>query len=346
MAPPKSKARNAVAQSDNDTDFPANENLSIPLPPHRTNEQLNLAVLGRHTPDIKGILSIASYVVVYKFSPETQSWDKTGIEGTMFVAQLASSAEGAARFSVIVLNRRSMDNFDVELTTSDDVEITDDYIILQDPTEDGSLQIFGLWVFTEPAPSSTAHARDINAQMIKQCASMAENSRKTIEVLKQAANDAESSDEDLQSVPMGRQLSLRELFGQQRVSDAGFSIHHHAPAPSSIPKPSNFAKVQVQPQVQPQAQATQPAQQVVEAPSASSTPRFTNTPDTDFFLSAPKSAQAQRKPKNHHPARPKKGPKSASPPPAQLSADYANMTRNSELYEVFQKTRAEGYNGA
>lgn len=34
-------------------------------------------------------------------------------------------------------------------------------------------------------------------------------------------------DQIQESVPMGRQLSLRELFGQQRAQDSAWSTHNH-----------------------------------------------------------------------------------------------------------------------
>lgn len=337
MAPAKNKSRAAAAVSDYETDYAAQDSLANLAPPpiNRTNDELNLAVLRRHYPDLISIVSIASFCVVYAFSPTTQAWEKYGVDGTLFINQLTPSEEGVSRFSVVVFNRRSMEKFSVELKTADDVEVTDDYVILQSQHDDGSLQIFGLWIFTEPPPSSTAHAREINGEMIKQVAALVDNSRKTLEAM-----NNESSDEP-DSVPMGRQLSLRELFGKQREADAGFSIHHHEtphiPEASTLPAIPNYPQSQVQ--------ATQPAQQPAANPANVATPRFTNTPDTDFFLSAPKvtPTQGQRKPKHHPPRR--QHSKETPPVPAQYAADYANMERQ-EFYDVFQKTGAEGWTGS
>ncbi|KAL0262150.1 hypothetical protein SLS55_003589 [Diplodia seriata] len=336
---PKNRSRAPAAVSDYETDYPSQNSLAnLAPPPHRTNDELNLAVLRRHYPDLISIVSIASFCVVYGFSPETQAWEKYGVDGTLFINQLMPSDEGAARFSVIVFNRRSMEKFSVELKSADDVELTDDYVILQSQHEDGSLQIFGLWIFTEPHPSSTARAREINAEIIKQCAALVDNSRKTIEAMN---NESSDEPDEPESVPMGRQLSLRELFGKQREADAGFSIHHHetphVPAASTLPTIPSHPR--------PQAQAAQPAQQSVAPLGNAATPRFTNTPDTDFFLSAPKvtptpQTQGQRKPKGH-PIR-QQQPTEASPVATQYSANYADMNRT-EFFDNFNKTRAEGW---
>ncbi|KAK8169964.1 hypothetical protein IWX90DRAFT_194735 [Phyllosticta citrichinensis] len=249
-------------QSDYDTDTNQNDiNLAVPVAGPRTTEVLNLSVLRRQDPNITGILSIAPYVVLYQISVETSTWEKSGTEGTMFVVQLTNSEIGSTRFAVVILNRRSLDNFIAELKTPEDVEVNEDFVILSVPTiNQEESQIYGLWIFSEPPPSSTAESREINARMIQECARMAETSRKAMQQLNP---DYASSDhqEAPQSVAMGRQVSLRELFGQQREADADFSIHEHgAPPASSLPKPP----AHVMP-----------------------TPMFAPTADTQFFHAAP-----------------------------------------------------------
>lgn len=260
--------------SDYDTDTAAltDTGLLQPLPPPtRTNEELNLTVLRRHNPSITGILSIAPYAVVYNFSATSSTWEKRGVEGTLFVVQLSSdqlrfndhlSSESrdvsVTRFGVVVLNRRGLDNFEAELKCSEDVEITEEYVILQVRNDfpgqngyrdEGSGQelapdIIGLWIFSEPPPSSTAQARVLNAQVIQECAKQAEISRKLAEEASQQARlrqeqarsmngqgqiDAfeDPTQDDALSIPMGRQLSLRQLFGQQRQDDDAWSVRGH-----------------------------------------------------------------------------------------------------------------------
>lgn len=200
-----------------------------PPPPTRTNAELNLSVLRRHDPAIASILSIAPYAVVYIFSPASQQWEKSGIEGTLFVCQLSPSELGAERYSVVVLNRRSMDNFRVELLDGSDVDITEDYVILQSSDDDGNPQVYGLWIFSEPPPSSTANSRSINAQIIQECAIQAQTTRKMAEQSSQADGQLGEEFEIVESEPMGRQLSLKELFGQQREQDDGWSVRSHSP---------------------------------------------------------------------------------------------------------------------
>ncbi|KAK2848486.1 hypothetical protein FQN49_005674 [Arthroderma sp. PD_2] len=225
--------------------------------PTRTNEELNLGVLRRHDPSISSILSLAQYAVVYLFNATTQLWEKIGIEGTLFVCQLTQGEIGEERYSVFLLNRRGMDNFDVKLSTGDDIEITDEYVILKVDEQDRGLEghehgaivtspgrkamIYGLWIFSEPAPSSTADARSLNAQVIKECAVHAGESRKVAEERLAAERNRNAAQQNAYpggagheepsqgGVPMGRQISLKELFGQQRAQDDEWSVKMHSP---------------------------------------------------------------------------------------------------------------------
>jgi hypothetical protein len=230
---------------------------SIPSPT-RTNEELNLAVLRRHNPVITSILSLAPYAVVYLFSATTQLWEKSGIEGTLFVCQLTQGDLGEERYSVLVLNRRGMNNFEANLASGEDVELTEEYVILRVDGQnsggrgeggDGQTSktadsresmIYGLWIFSEPLPSSTAETRALNAQVIKECAVHGGESKKFAAEQKFARerlaaernhHPASGTEEGAHSsVPMGRQISLKELFGQQRAQDDEWSVKVHSPS--------------------------------------------------------------------------------------------------------------------
>ena len=279
---------------------------SLPPPPTgppRSTADLNLSVLRRYNPSIHSIIALAPYAVLYVFVPETQKWDKCNIEGTLFVCGLEDDPDlpGAQRFVAVVLNRRGLDNFATLLDKSHDVEVTDEYVILQvhgDLTiEDGNeedqaqpgVKIYGLWIFSEGG-TSTADIRRQVAAVIKECAATAETSRVAAEEamrLAQAASPNYHQDQHTEepvSAPMGRQLSLRELFGQQREQDAGFSVHdHHSPqAKAAMPQFQAFQ---------------QPLQQQQPPPPPQQPPMFMNNPDTAFFRgNSPYRAAMERRP--------------------------------------------------
>ena len=202
----------------------------IPPPPEqRTNEELNLFVLKRHNREVTSVEYVAPYAVVYQFSPDSQEWEKSGIEGTAFVCGLQPSQERFERFEVTVLNRRGLENFKLELLSTADVEVTEEYIILNDIVE-GVPKVYGLWIFSEPPPSSTSHHRRAIAHKIQECTQRVEAGKRPVR--KESLNGHDKGIEE--GVPMGRQLSLKELFGQQRQQDDSWSIRSHSPRRPSV----------------------------------------------------------------------------------------------------------------
>jgi len=181
--------------------------------------------------------------------------------------------------------------------------------------------VYGLWIFAEEG-ASTEKAREDNAMEIARCAQLAEESGK-IALLRvanvqeenrqldmgggdgYAAEQEESEVEPAGSVPMGRQVSLRELFGKQREQDAGFAVKHH-----ESPK---FQDVQpVLPTIQQRVETQQPPTAAAPQEKAP-TPMFFSNPDTDFFRSGPRFTPQQNE-----------TPTPAAPAPAPPSLEGEN----------------------
>lgn len=165
----KSRAHHSQPQappqlSDYETDAPQAIDYPPPPPPGRSNEELNLSAIRRHYPEVNAVHHVAPYAVLYAFSLETEQWEKVGVEGSLFICGLVPSAAGVERYGVVMLNRRSMDNFYMDITGPDGLEFTDEYIIMQGD------QVYGLWIFCEPPPSSTANARAETVAKIQELA--------------------------------------------------------------------------------------------------------------------------------------------------------------------------------
>lgn len=249
------------AQSDYDTDTAAitDTAASHAPPPQRTNTELNLTVLRRYVPDIEHIVAIAPFSAVYTFSPETQQWEKCGVEGTLFVCQLTG-----ARYTVVIPNRKSLDNFITELLSADDVEITEQYVILQATGEDGTPQIYGLWIFSDESESQTS-TREYIAQTIQSCAMQAQSARESASV----ADENGYSEEDGYGVDGTTQMQ-RQMGEEQAVSEQ---------AGQRLDLLQLFGKLAVQPSEQIQNQPELPGPPQVSAQPV----RFPSTADTDFF---------------------------------------------------------------
>ncbi|KAL6879951.1 hypothetical protein HDV57DRAFT_518003 [Trichoderma longibrachiatum] len=178
-------------------------------PPPRTNTELNLSVLQRYLPSISRILSIAANAVVYTFDAAAQSWEKSGIEGTMFVCAqtpLPDDVHNRPRACVFVLSRRGLDNVIVDLARVGHVEIMGELVILKvESDHEAEEKVLGLWIHNDEAET-----RATNGAIIEESWKIA-----------RAAGTVEN--EGLEAGPeagpamqaIGRPLTLNELFGRQ-----------------------------------------------------------------------------------------------------------------------------------
>ena len=123
----------------------------------------------------------------------TQSWEKSGIEGSLFVVRLSTTSnpvtttitttnttttsigrdgeedegeEGGA-YTIFVLNRRGLENFALGLGTVQAVDVEGEYIIVRAGRGEGT-NVHGLWVFEEEM-GSTQGVRARCAQCIMEC---------------------------------------------------------------------------------------------------------------------------------------------------------------------------------
>src|SRR5262249_41229325 len=114
---------------------------------------------------------------------------------------------------------------------------------------------------------------------------------------------APEDDTEGESVPMGRQLSLRELFGQQREQDSGWSVHVHQspqeppiqPVPTHQPSITSHA-VTVAQFIRAAPTTTAGSASTPGRPKVSPTSQFQMHPDTAFFISGPSRTPSQQQP--------------------------------------------------
>lgn len=298
--PPKTRRKNqhhqpqaATTDYDSETVLNAATNYVVD---NRSIDDLNFSVLKRYLPTIHTVLGIANYAVLYTFNPPAQAWQKADIEGTLFVCALGPSANGLDQCCAIILNRRGLENFIVNIQSPGDIEVSGEYLYLRSET-DG--ETYGLWIFSEE-DTSTAQQREHICGLITELAKKAEAEQAEVSNglgTEDATEDV--TEADAESVPMGRQLSLRELFGQQREQDSGFAIHSHQ-SPRGLP-----AQPVVHAHHHPHSHTTHSsrpastiapptAMQVAEAPKPVPTPQFQMSADTAFFMSGPSRTPQSR----------------------------------------------------
>ncbi|KAH7178708.1 hypothetical protein DER46DRAFT_696391 [Fusarium sp. MPI-SDFR-AT-0072] len=136
-------------------------------PPPRTNTELNLSVLQRYLPSIHTILSIAANAVIYTFNSASESWEKSGVEGTMFVCAQSPLPEDPGqrpRACVFVLNRRGLDNVIVDLSRVTHAEVSGELVIMKVEGEwqEGD-KVLGVWIHNDKDET-----REVNAAIIQE----------------------------------------------------------------------------------------------------------------------------------------------------------------------------------
>lgn len=193
-------------------------------------KNLNLSVLTKHDPEVADFLWVAPYAVVYVFAAETQAWEKSGIEGSFFICTLQENHESADRYKVILLNRRGLDSFRFELQHEDQVEFTDELIIFHDSDQNGESQVYGIWIFSEPEPSSTANQPMHVTELLKQCLRLAQQGRLTRAKHAHQTGNGDATVKQASEAPFNPQDALTEALAQSGLQDDSWAVRRQTPS--------------------------------------------------------------------------------------------------------------------
>ncbi|CAL8318464.1 unnamed protein product [Lota lota] len=100
---------------------------------------ISLAALRRQDPYINNIVDVASQVALYTFNNRTNEWEKTEVEGTLFVyTRLASPRHGFT-----IMNRLSMENLTEPITKELDFQLQDPFLLYRN----ARFVIHGIWFY-------------------------------------------------------------------------------------------------------------------------------------------------------------------------------------------------------
>lgn len=181
----------------------------------------NMKVLRRHDPLIVDIIESASFVVLYSHDGE---WTKTGIEGPMFLYRRSASPA----YGFFVLNRNGVENYSANLTKSDDLELTTEFIIYRATKDE---DVVGIWIF-EPSQRESVGKQMLKLQSMPSTGSLEDMNANS----STAAPPTLFSPLTTSSSQAGQSISLDDLFG----TPANQSTAPPAPAPApSAPQATN-----------------------------------------------------------------------------------------------------------
>ncbi|PFX17214.1 mRNA-decapping enzyme 1A-like isoform X2 [Stylophora pistillata] len=100
---------------------------------------LNLTAIKKSDQYVMNILDNASQVALYKFNGETQAWEKTEVEGALFVYKRSATPTSA----FFIMNRLNMKNMMEPITNSMEFKLQDPFLLYRNSAK----EIFGIWFY-------------------------------------------------------------------------------------------------------------------------------------------------------------------------------------------------------
>ncbi|KAM5231123.1 mRNA-decapping enzyme 1A isoform 2-T2 [Hipposideros larvatus] len=214
----------------------------------RAGQQMSLAALKQHDPYITSIADLTGQVALYTFCPKANQWEKTDIEGTLFVYRRSASPY----HGFTIVNRLNMHNLVEPVNKDLEFQLHEPFLLYRN----ASLSIYSIWfydkndchriaklmaqVVEEETRRSQQAARD------KQSPSQANgcNDHRPIDILEMLSR---AKDEYERSAPSGhKHLTVEELFGtslpkeQPTVVGLDSEDVEKLPGDASQKEPSSF----------------------------------------------------------------------------------------------------------
>ncbi|KAK3116164.1 hypothetical protein LTR53_003773 [Teratosphaeriaceae sp. CCFEE 6253] len=287
---PKRQSRAAQLQPQPALDSETSDNPAaaptLAPPPPRSTTSLNLTVLRRYIPALHSLQAIAPFAVLYTFSPDSQQWEKCGVEGTLFVCRLLGE-----RYSVFIMNRKSLENFEADLRSADEVEVAGEYVILQV----GGV-IYGVWIFEDGGfeeGGTGIGTRERVAGSIVGAALRAQIAREA------GAVDGDGAVEDEQGTDDGEGEEGQEDYGMDGTTQMQEQMEEEEAVEEQAGQKLDLLDLfGSRPAAESYASAAPPSLPESALPS-----RFAATADTDFFRTSrspavPQQQQQPRAPQN------------------------------------------------
>ncbi|XP_047386623.1 mRNA-decapping enzyme 1A isoform X3 [Sciurus carolinensis] len=214
----------------------------------RAGQEMSLAALKQHDPYITSIADLTGQVALYTFCPKANQWEKTDIEGTLFVYRRSASPY----HGFTIVNRLNMHNLVEPVNKDLEFQLHEPFLLYRN----ASLSIYSIWfydkndchriaklmadVVEEETRRSQQAARD------KQSPSQANgcSDHRPIDILEMLSR---AKDEYERSAPSGhKHLTVEELFGtslpkeQPAVVGLDSEEVEKLPGDASQKEPSSF----------------------------------------------------------------------------------------------------------
>ncbi|XP_012268565.2 mRNA-decapping enzyme-like protein [Athalia rosae] len=149
-----------------------------------TELKMNVAALKRVDPYVKDILETATHVALYTFNAENNEWEKTDVEGALFVY----SRNGEPYNSVLIMNRLNTNNLVEPVTQGLDLQLQEPFLLYRN----SRCNIFGIWFYDKEECIRIASMLN---KLVKESEQSRKSSSKTLSKSKQnSGSNANSVD--------------------------------------------------------------------------------------------------------------------------------------------------------
>ncbi|XP_074862180.1 mRNA-decapping enzyme 1A isoform X3 [Carettochelys insculpta] len=105
----------------------------------KAGQEMSLAVLKRNDPYITSIADVSGQVALYSFSPQANEWEKTDIEGTLFVYKRSASPY----YGFTIVNRLNMHNLVEPVNKDLEFQLHEPFLLYRN----ASLSIYSIWFY-------------------------------------------------------------------------------------------------------------------------------------------------------------------------------------------------------
>ncbi|XP_033199788.1 mRNA-decapping enzyme 1A [Bombus vosnesenskii] len=187
-----------------------------------TGLRMNVAALKRVDPYVKDILETATHVALYTFNAVNNEWEKTNIEGALFVY----SRNGEPYNSVLIMNRLNTNNLVEPVTQGLDLQLQEPFLLYRN----SRCNIYGIWFYDK---EECVRIGAMLNKLIKE----SEENRKTFN--KPAVNVKKESGPNASNVDIFSMLSkAQEDFNTNRnnnSSGGGIKERHSTKSPLGTP---------------------------------------------------------------------------------------------------------------
>ncbi|XP_044754069.1 mRNA-decapping enzyme 1A [Coccinella septempunctata] len=125
--------------------------------------RISFASVKRIDPYVKEILATSSHVALYRFNTNTNEWEKTGVEGALFIY----SRNGEPFHSILFMNRLDPNNVIEPIINGFEYQLQTPFLLYKN----SSSKIFGIWFFNREDCTSVTSLIELVMENLKEISS-------------------------------------------------------------------------------------------------------------------------------------------------------------------------------